>query len=78
MNHTVLAERSLVSSSYCYQPSKIDIPRSGRNWSYLWNNQYIPKWAIVVMIIIFFIGLWILMMGTLISTSIDAFILDSS
>lgn len=39
---------------------------SGRNWSYLWNNEYIPKWAVVIMIAIFFVGLWILIMATLI------------
>jgi hypothetical protein len=39
---------------------------SGRNWSYLWNNDYIPKWAVVIMIAIFFVGLWILIMATLI------------
>ncbi|KAI5452972.1 hypothetical protein NCC49_006506 [Naganishia albida] len=41
----------------------------GRNWSYLWNNEYIPKWAVVIMIAIFFVGLWIFIMATLIHYS---------
>jgi alpha-1,3-glucan synthase len=39
---------------------------SGRNWSYLWNNKGVPAWTIVVMIVIFFVGIWGLLMGILI------------
>lgn len=38
----------------------------GRNWSYLWSNVQVPPWAVVIMIIIFFIGVWGLLMGLLI------------
>ncbi|CUA76935.1 alpha-1,3-glucan synthase [Rhizoctonia solani] len=33
----------------------------GRNWSFLWNSP-IPKWAILLLIIAFFIGVWFIMM----------------
>lgn len=42
----------------------------GRNWQFLWSAIGIPTWSIVVMIIIFFIGIWGLLMGILISTSL--------
>lgn len=29
----------------------------GRNWSFLWSAP-IPKWAILILIIVFFIGVW--------------------
>lgn len=38
----------------------------GRNWAYLWSNVQVPTWAIVVMIAIFFVGIWGLLMGLLI------------
>ena len=41
----------------------------GRNWQFLWSAIGIPTWSIVVMIIIFFIGIWGLLMGILISMS---------
>ncbi len=40
----------------------------GRNWSYLWSNTAVPQWAVVVMIAIFFLGVWGLIMGVLIRT----------
>jgi alpha-1,3-glucan synthase len=36
----------------------------------LWQAADIPKWAVVVMIVIFFIGIWGLLLGVLISTSL--------
>lgn len=42
----------------------------GRNWQFLWSAIEIPLWSIVVMIAIFFIGIWGLLMGILISMSI--------
>ncbi|ODN77465.1 hypothetical protein L202_04642 [Cryptococcus amylolentus CBS 6039] len=41
----------------------------GRNWQYLWAQADIPKWAVVVMIVIFFIGIWGLLLGILIRYS---------
>jgi alpha-1,3-glucan synthase len=38
----------------------------GRNWSYLWSNEQVPQWAIVIMIGIFFVGIWGLIMAVLI------------
>lgn len=32
----------------------------GRNWSYLWSSRHAPTWAIVLLIILFFIVLWAL------------------
>lgn len=31
----------------------------GRNWLYLWSSQAVPAWLIVILIIIFFVGIWI-------------------
>jgi alpha-1,3-glucan synthase len=31
----------------------------GRNWSYLWSSQHAPTWAIVLLVIFFFVILWI-------------------
>lgn len=31
----------------------------GRNWLYLWSNQAVSAWQIVILIIVFFIGIWI-------------------
>ncbi|WVN90024.1 uncharacterized protein L203_105256 [Cryptococcus depauperatus CBS 7841] len=41
----------------------------GRNWQFLWAAADVPKWAVVVMIIIFFIGIWGLFLGILIRYS---------
>jgi hypothetical protein len=43
---------------------------SGRNWQFLWQAADVPKWAVVVMIAIFFIGIWGVLLGVLISTSL--------
>jgi alpha-1,3-glucan synthase len=40
----------------------------GRNWSFLWSVP-IPKWAIMLLIILFFIGVWALMLYILTSLS---------
>jgi alpha-1,3-glucan synthase len=39
----------------------------GRNWQFLWSAVGVPSWAVVIMIGIFFIGIWGLLMGILIS-----------
>lgn len=41
----------------------------GRNWSYLWNKTNMPQWAVVILIVIFFIGIWGLVLGVLIKYS---------
>ena len=41
----------------------------GRNWQFLWAAADVPKWAIVVEIAIFFLGIWGLFMGLLIRKS---------
>ena len=41
----------------------------GRNWEYLWNGSNVARWAVVVMIAIFFLGIWGLIMGLLIRYS---------
>lgn len=41
----------------------------GRNWQFLWQAADVPKWSIVIMIIIFFIGIWGLLLGILIKYS---------
>lgn len=30
----------------------------GRSWTYLWSSQHAPKWVIVILVAIFFIGVW--------------------
>lgn len=30
----------------------------GRNWSFLWSNTRIPTWAILILVLVFFIGVW--------------------
>jgi hypothetical protein len=42
---------------------------SGRNWQFLWQAAAVPKWAVVVLIVIFFIGIWGILMGILIKYS---------
>ncbi|BDD64063.1 hypothetical protein MAP00_008908 [Monascus purpureus] len=34
----------------------------GRNWLYLWSSNQTPAWSIVIMVIIFFIGIWALVL----------------
>ena len=37
----------------------------GRNWRYLWSSIHAPAWAIVVLLLIFFVGVWALMLAIL-------------
>lgn len=30
----------------------------GRNWQYLWSSRYAPHWAVVLLVVGFFIGVW--------------------
>lgn len=39
----------------------------GRNWEFLWRTANVPAWSVVIMIAIFFVGVWGLLMGLLIS-----------
>lgn len=41
-------------------------PQYGRNWQFLWREAAVPKWSVVIMVVIFFIGIWGLLMGVLI------------
>ena len=41
----------------------------GRSWQFLWSLSAVPRWAVVVEIVIFFIGVWGLLMGLLIKYS---------
>ncbi|WVQ79175.1 hypothetical protein IAT38_001271 [Cryptococcus sp. DSM 104549] len=41
----------------------------GRNWQYLWNGSTVPPWAVVIMIAIFFLGVWGVLLGILIRYS---------
>ncbi|WVQ83663.1 hypothetical protein IAT38_005806 [Cryptococcus sp. DSM 104549] len=41
----------------------------GRNWQFLWAAADVPTWAVVVMIAIFFIGIWGVLLGILIRYS---------
>ncbi|KAL1410802.1 hypothetical protein Q8F55_001744 [Vanrija albida] len=41
-------------------------PQYGRNWQFLWRVAQVPTWSVVIMIAIFFIGIWGLLMGVLI------------
>lgn len=41
----------------------------GRNWQFLWRDARVPTWSVVVMIVIFFIGIWGLVMGIIMSES---------
>lgn len=38
----------------------------GRNWQFLWRDANVPTWTVVIMIAIFFLGVWGLVMGVLI------------
>ena len=31
----------------------------GRNWIYLWSNETVPAWQIVILVLVFFVGIWI-------------------
>jgi alpha-1,3-glucan synthase len=30
----------------------------GRSWAYLWSSTYAPKWAIALLALVFFVGVW--------------------
>jgi alpha-1,3-glucan synthase len=30
----------------------------GRNWRYLWSSTVCPSWAIVILVLVFFVGVW--------------------
>ncbi|KAL8938873.1 MAG: hypothetical protein Q9211_003009 [Gyalolechia sp. 1 TL-2023] len=34
----------------------------GRNWRYLWDSKHASAWSIVLLLLIFFIGVWVLML----------------
>ena len=34
----------------------------GRNWRYLWSSIHAPSWSIVLLLMIFFVGLWALIL----------------
>ncbi|KAK5127724.1 hypothetical protein LTR08_004316 [Meristemomyces frigidus] len=34
----------------------------GRNWGYLWSSVYAPKWAIAILAVVFFVGVWTAML----------------
>ena len=36
----------------------------GRNWIYLWSSDDVPAWQIAVLVIVFFIGIWIIFLCT--------------
>lgn len=37
----------------------------GRNWSFLWTGAKVPTWTTVILIIIFFVGIWAVLMNAL-------------
>ncbi|KAL8998110.1 MAG: hypothetical protein Q9188_006170 [Gyalolechia gomerana] len=37
----------------------------GRNWRYLWSSQHAPAWAIVLLVILFFVVIWALILWLL-------------
>lgn len=41
----------------------------GRNWRYLWSSQHTPGWAVALLIIVFFVGVWGLLLWILGSLS---------
>ena len=47
---TVIIQNYFLSATY------------GRNWAYLWSSAYAPAWAIFVLILVFFVGVWSAMM----------------
>lgn len=64
----LLAIWSLVRLSPLTRSRQLADKCSGRNWQFLWQAADVPKWAVVVMIAIFFIGIWGCLLGVLIST----------
>jgi len=30
----------------------------GRNWAYLWSSQHAPRWAIAILVVVFFVFVW--------------------
>lgn len=34
----------------------------GRNWIYLWSNHAVPAWGIFLLVLVFFIGLWVMIL----------------
>lgn len=33
------------------------------NWRYLWSSQHAPSWAVAILVLVFFIGVWALMLA---------------
>lgn len=33
-------------------------PPVGRNWKFLWGNPDVPVWAIAILVVVFFVGVW--------------------
>jgi alpha-1,3-glucan synthase len=31
----------------------------GRSWEYLWSSQHAPTWAILLLVVLFFVGVWL-------------------
>jgi len=40
-------------------------PPVGRNWKFLWSNPGVPVWAVFILVLVFFIGVWALVLMTL-------------
>ena len=38
---------------------------NGRNWRYLWSSQHAPAWAVAILVIVFFVGVWAAMLWIL-------------
>jgi len=34
----------------------------GRNWRFLWSSQHAPQWAVAILVVVFFVGVWALVM----------------
>lgn len=47
---TVIIQNYFLSATY------------GRNWSYLWSSTHVPAWAILILVLVFFVGVWAIMM----------------
>ncbi|CED84497.1 modular protein with glycoside hydrolase family 13 and glycosyltransferase family 5 domains [Phaffia rhodozyma] len=41
----------------------------GRNWTFLWSDTSVPAWGILIMVLVFFIGVWGLVLSILIKLS---------
>jgi alpha-1,3-glucan synthase len=37
----------------------------GRNWSYLWSSAHVPRWAIAILVVVYFIIVWSAMLWIL-------------